>query len=185
MFRRTEITDYQVEQTLELTNNWNWWSTNLDITLAELEAALGTNGVKIAAQNGDYALYKPSSNSWRGDIADFGVGNMYKIQTSSACTITVTGVPVNPADVSITIVPGANWIGYPLDHEIDNISQAFSSDFTPTLGDLIKDANGNYASYTRTGWRGIGLTLRPGQGYIYQSKANENKILIFSSGQDK
>ena len=137
--------------------------------------------MKITANNGDYASYVATNGSWRGNITGFGVGNMYKIQTSSACSITVSGAPVNPADVTITITPGANWIGFPIDHEITNISQAFSG-FTPASGDIIKDMNGNYASYSNNGWRNNGLTLRPGQGYIYQSKASSSKTLTFSTG---
>ena len=167
-----------IGETIELVNNWNWWSTNLDITLEQLEAALGSNGVKITAHNGDYAIYL-SNGSWRGDIANFGVGNMYKIQTSAACSITVTGTPVNPADITVTLEPGANWIGVPFDHQVD-IKDAFGPNFTPTNNDLVKDNAGNFATYRNGSWRG-NVTLQPGQGFIYQSKASSNKTLTFSS----
>ena len=40
LFRRTELTDYEIEQTVVLNEGWNWWSSNLDISIAQLKDAL-------------------------------------------------------------------------------------------------------------------------------------------------
>jgi hypothetical protein len=56
------------------------------------------------------------------------------------------------------------------------------SGYTPTAGDVIKSKSWSYASYSGNLGRWIGsLTLEPGKGYIYESKATENKTLIFSN----
>ncbi len=51
-----------------------------------------------------------------------------------------------------------------------------------TAGDVIKSKSGSYASYSGNLGRWVGtLTLEPGKGYIYESKATENKTLFFSN----
>ena len=108
----------EVEQTVMLTQGWSWWSTNLDITLEELEdaiaTAVGTSGTAtIKSKNGSITY---SNGHWResgSTTMTLDIRQMYKIQTSTACQITLTGVPVNPAAYEITVNPGNNWIGFP------------------------------------------------------------------------
>ena len=46
-----------VTSTDTLTSGWSWWSGNQEITLAQLEEALGTSGSYIISQSGDMASY--------------------------------------------------------------------------------------------------------------------------------
>ena len=94
------------QQTIELEEGWNWWSTNLLITLDELKTALGSHGLKIEAQNGRYVTYNANSNTWTGNLTSIEIGVMYKINTSSACTITVSAEVADPSEHAITIYRG-------------------------------------------------------------------------------
>ena len=94
-----------------------------------------------------------------------GIWNWYK-----------KGMPVNPTEYEIPIVYGNNEIGF-LPNESMTLDAAFSG-LNSVAGDVVKSKDGS-SSYTGTIWRGSLNTLIPGQGYIYQSKATENKTFTF------
>ena len=106
----------------------------------------------------------------------FDIRNMFKIQVSTNCEITLTGVPVDPAAYEITIVYGNNEIGF-LCGESMSVGEAFSG-LNPVVGDVVKSKTGS-TTYYSNGWRGSLGTLEPGQGYIYQSKATGEKTFTF------
>ena len=175
------------EQIVTLTQGWSWWSTNLDITMEELENAIagvvGTSGTATIKSKSGSITY--ANGQWRQSGATtmtLDLRQMYKIQTSTACQITLTGVPVNPAAYEITVNPGNNWIGFPCGESM-SVTEAFSG-LNPADGDVIKGMNGN-ARYSNGNWRSQGLSiLEPGQGYIYQSNATESKTFTFSSSEN-
>ena len=175
------------EQVVTLTQGWSWWSTNLNITMEQLEdaiaAAVGTSGTAtIKSKNGSITY---ANGRWRESGATtmtLDIRQMYKIQTNTACQITLTGVPVDPAAYEITVNPGNNWIGFPCGESM-SVTEAFSG-LNPVDGDVIKGMNGN-ARYSNGNWRLQGLSiLEPGQGYIYQSNATESKTFTFSSSEN-
>ena len=176
LFRRTEIYDYPAEQTFELTEGWNWWSTYLDINLEQLKAALGTTSCKIVAQDGKFITYNVNG-TWSGTLRSIELGKMYKIQNNDSCTITVSSFAVNPADCPISLFKGNNWIGF-ISGESMTLDQAFSN-FTPTDRDVIKSANGKATYYQSYGWQGRLTTLEPGKGYIYKSNASTTRTFYF------
>ena len=165
-----------VEQTYELNANWNWWSPNIDIALADLEAALGSYGMNIVAQDGSSAFYS-TTLGWGGDLQILEVGLMYMIQTNAPCTITVSGVAVDPAEHPITLNPGVNWIGF-IGTEEMSFSEALAG-LTPTNLDNIKTLEGVSTYYEGIGWRGTISTLRPGQGFIYKSKGSSTQTFYY------
>ncbi len=166
------------EQTVELAQGMNWWSTNLNITLDQLkdaiEAALGPNGTAtIKSQNSSISY---SNGQWRPTDMDFDIREMYQILVSNGCEITLTGMHVNPANYEITILSGVNWIGF-LPSESMSIGDFFSG-LNPEVGDVVKSSEGS-SSFTGEGWRGSLETLEPGHGYIYYSKATDSKTFTF------
>ena len=170
------------EQIVTLTQGWNWWSTNLDITLDQLKnaiaAAVGTDGTaSIKSQNGAITY---RNGQWRGSaIQTLDIRQMYELQTSVPCEITLMGAEVNPSDYEITIQNGANWIGY-LCGESKTPDEVFGS--FPMNGDIIKSKD--ISSVYRNGqWRGQLDRLEPGKGYIYQSSASSDRIFIFPSNE--
>ena len=168
----------QTEQTVELSEGWSWWSTNLDITLDQLKdaiaAAVGTNGTAtIKSQNGAITY---RNGQWRGtSVQTLDIRQMYEIQTSVSSEITLTGVQVNPADYEITISNGVNWIGF-LPNVSMTLDQAFGT--FPINGDVVKSSN-NSAVYRNGQWRGQLEELQLGQGYIYKSAASGDRTFIF------
>lgn len=147
-------------QTVSLIKGINWWTPTVDVTLEQLEAALGTSGLLINSQDGGFAEY--ANGSWSGTLTSIEPGKMYKIETSAACSLTLTGAPVG--NVGITIVSGHNWIGYTGTQAAD-IATALGS-ITPANGDTITDKDGHTATYNGS-WSGNLTTLQPGHGYVY------------------
>ena len=176
LFRRTEIYDYPGEQTVTLPADWSWWSTNLNISLEQLEEALGAVGISITSQNdgfvGNY------SGTWTGGLQSISPNQMYKIQLNEAVTLTFNAEPVNPANCSITLSQGANWIGYPLTQSM-GLDEAFAG-ANPVNGDVVSSFNVS-AMYYNGAWYGNLQMLEPGKGYIYNSNAGSTKTFYFPS----
>lgn len=161
-----------------LTAGWNWWSTYLDITLEDLEAALGNNGSSIVSQEGVVSYLE--GFGWDGNFNTLDPSKTYKLQVGSNCSLELSGNVLNPEDYTITLVPGINWIGFPVSHNTP-ISEALQG-FTPTGGDVIKAING-MTTYNGISWMGTFNNFEPGKGYIYISNANEFKTFVFHSGR--
>ena len=170
-------------QTISLAQGWNWWSTNIDITLADLKAALVEalpNGtIVIKAQDGKRTTYNGSS--WKGQLSTLDVKQMYEIQVSGSCSIVLNGAPVNPADNAITLYPnGYTWIAYSLNESLSVGTALQGIQPAPENGDMIKAQNG-FASFNGTSWKGSLKTLEPGKGYIYKSASSQTKTLTYTN----
>lgn len=151
-------------QTVSLIKGINWWTPTVDVTLEQIEAALDTSGLLINSQDGGFAEY--ANGSWSGTLTSIEPGKMYKIEPSVACSLTLTGAPVG--NVSPTILPGHNWIGYTGPQAADMATALGNLGITPASGDTITDKDGNVSTYNGTTWTGGVVTLQPGQGYVYQ-----------------
>ena len=168
--------DYGVTtQTIPLAQGWNWWSTNIEVTLAQLEEALGADGMTIIAQDG--GAVTNSSYGWGGDPITLEVGKMYKIQPSSSCMLTLSGLIPDPSTHPVTLMPGSNWIGF-VGSEAMALDVALSN-LTPSNLDNIRTANGSATYYQGIGWRGSISSLEPGRGYVYKSNASGGMTFTF------
>ena len=170
-------------QTISLAQGWNWWSTNLSITLADLKdalvAALPNGTIVIKAQDGKRTTYNGSS--WKGQLSTLDVKQMYEIQVSGSCSIVLNGAPVNPADNAITLYPnGYTWIAYSLNESLSVSTALQGIQPAPENGDMIKAQNG-FASFNGTSWKGSLKTLEPGKGYIYKSASSQTKTLTYTN----
>ena len=186
---RTLVANFTSDYTItdELTEGWNWWSTSIEADstelLNQLKEALGANGLKITSQSEGYISYYPQTNAWYGTLTAIEPGKMYKIQTSAACTISLSGNLVNPAESPITLSPGYTWIGFIGTEEVE-INAALAN-LSPANSDMIK-SNNLYAIYIPgRGWTGSLTSLKPGKGYIYNSKATDPKTFVFPSASSK
>ena len=162
-------------QTINFSSGWNWWSTCIDIDLTQLEAALGSNATGITSQNDGFVSYI-NGLGWQGSLNFITSSKMYKIETDSEFSLTLTGTQVNPSEYLITLNPGDNWIGYPLSQSM-SLSEAFAG-ANPMNGDKVS-AYGAYAQYYNGTWYGELNLLQPGQGYIYRSNATTTKTFYF------
>ena len=164
-----------LSHTIELSQGWNWWSTDLNITLNDLKAALEATGtpaitIKSKTQNIFY-----QNGMWRGSL-DFDVAMMYKVYVGAACEITLEGLSIDPSEHPIIIHYGPNWIGFPLGESM-TLDAAFAG--FAVNGDVIKHKGGS-ANYLNGHWRGA-FNLEPGKGYIYRSNQSSDRILTFPS----
>ena len=169
--------NFDVVRTQQLVMGWNWWSTDLEITLDDLKAALvatGNTSLLIKSQ-GETTFY--SNGRWKGNLS-WDVSNMYKIKVGTACEITLEGTPINPEEHPVTIRNGYNWIAFPFNQSM-SINAALAG-FSAVSNDLIKSSTNN-TIFTRGAWRGALTTFEPSQGYIFKSVKLEDRILTFPS----
>ena len=174
---RPYIESTTVTQTIELAAGTNWVSFNVEITLDDLKAALVATGyAPITIQSKDDGLTTYNGTRWRGSLSTLDVAQMYMVTVETACEIELEGAPVNPADHPVIIHNGANWIAFPLSESM-TITNAFAG-FDVVSGDVVNSKSNGLATYTNR-WRGTLTTLVPGQGYIYNSAATEDRVLTF------
>ena len=168
-----------VLQAIGLTVGTNWVSfyveTDLDALKAALEPIGGSTTDPIIIQaNGMQTLY--NGTRWRGALSVLDLSQMYKITVPAEYEIELEGVPLDPAELQITIKNGANWIGFPFQQSM-TVTEAFAG-LPPLNGDVVRTKSGGQATYTNR-WRGALTELVPGVGYIYNSASTENRTFTF------
>ena len=180
-----EETITTVTQNSEFNAGWTWWTPIVDLAgaelLSQLKQGLGSNGISISDQNGKKISYHPTYG-WGGTLNELEVGKMYKIEVGTSCNVTLSGPAVDQSNHSITLVNGANWIGY-FGSQSMTVRAALAN-LDATAGDEISSQEGKSASYDATyGWGGQLQTLEPGKAYIYNSKASEAQTFSFPSSK--
>ncbi len=160
-----------IEQVVEFESSWNWWTPTIEMSLDDLEAALGGNAILINSQDEGFARY--DGQGWSGTLTEIEPGQMYRILTTAATEFTLSGEAVTSA---ITILPGYNWFGY-TGSQSKSVATAFG-DFTPTEGDTITAEDGTTATFTNGTWDDI-FILTPGHGYVYHSNAQQSRNITF------
>ena len=175
-------------QTVALSSGINWFSSNVEITMADLQAALleaypspGMNALVVKSKSDGQTAYNPTANRWIGSLTTLDLSQMYMVKVPAANEITLEGLPISPEDHPATIKNGANWIAYPLDMSM-TVTEAFAG--FPANGDVVKAKTGGQAQWNSAANRWIGslTTLEPGKGYIYQSSVSGNRTFVFTSG---
>ena len=167
-------------QTVAMAAGLNWFSTYVEITLEDLQAALVATGntlITIKSQNDGSTTY--NGTRWRGQLSTLDVKQMYKITVGTACEMVLEGAPINPAEHPVTIHNGANWIGFPLSGSM-TLTNAFAG--FAVNGDQVSSQSSGSATYTGGRWRGQLTDLVPGQGYNYKSAATGNRTFTFPTG---
>ena len=174
-------------QEIQLSAGWNWVSFYVEITLNDLKAA-----ILAAVPASDRPIIKSKSNGqtnwlgtmWTPQLKALDLSQMYMIKVNTACTITLQGEPIDPADHPVTIKKkSANWIAFPLSESM-TVTNAFST-INPAISDIVKSKSAGQATRLPSGWSGNLKDLTPGQGYIYTSKANVDKTLTFPTSNAK
>lgn len=183
-----EVTaNFDAQETTALAEGWTWWSTSIELSdidgLTMLEESLGHNGLMIKSSNKFVQNYYPSTgyDYWFGQLSsdDFTNASSYMIQTSASCDVTMTGTYADPSDHPIQLYPGWTWIGYPCGSQ-QSATSAFAG-FTPTANDKVKGQFSFATYYDNYGWFPE-FTMTPGEGYLYQSLASDNRTLTFANG---
>lgn len=177
----------KTKQSINLVNGFNWISFYVNTTLEELQSSLGDKGlfirVSIDGSPDNYLqnTYDSQTGTWSGDITELDFTTSYIISVSEDCTIEVSGNLLDPEEYIITLNPGWNYIGFPLDCEFDFINDL--DILTPSDDDTINTFRDGFVVFNTTmfgGWLGQFTTLKPGMGYRYLNNSNETKYITFS-----
>ena len=202
-FKSSEVVDFEVNATIgdvvnpyiinfkgsvlhsrALNSGWNWYSTYVINEgaegLANLEAALGSNGIQIKNQT---KFVNQASGNWYGTLTSTAVEDMFMIQMANAHTLELEGYVVNPADYPITLGTNWKWISYPLASEM-SVNEAFAN-ANPSNGDYVKSQKGFAQYYDGLGWSGTLQTMTPGMGYMYQNTSGYAKTLVYPMANAK
>lgn len=166
-------------QTFNLKENWNWWSTYINVSgqegLEALEAALGSDALTIKAKSG-FAMYE--NGTWTG----FGLNSidnthMYAIQMSQDAEVTLRGSRAAADQTTISLTGGWNWIGYPVGIEL-SIDDALANYTDAANGEILKSRRA-FAIYESGSWIGYPpFMMTPGEGYKL-SRAQEASASSF------
>ena len=168
------------QQVLNLDAGWNWISLYLENDanlLSVLQAGLALNNTSVMIKNIDYSMML-QNGSWSASELTLTNESLYMLNLENATTVTLTGTLANSTNHPITLKPGWNWIGFPLDHSLP-VTEALSG-ITPNKGDLIKYMTGS-SSYNGTTWEGSLENLDPGVGYMYYNQGSTITLTYPSS----
>ena len=171
------------EEPVSLAKGWTWMSIYVDPVVADIASVLPKDATilkrfkNIKSQTAFASVN--SSGQIFGELATIEPGKMYKMQLSTKTDFEVYGIEIDVANTSQTIHPGYNWIGS-LSNRVMSPEDAFA-ELSPAPGDRIKNRT-SFAEYSKNGiWEGTLESIVPGQGYIYQSKATEDKTFHYPS----
>lgn len=164
-------------QTIALSAGVNWFSTYVEIAMDDLKDALvdalGTSAtITVKSRT---ASVKYQRGRWAGNLTSLNLAEMYKIDVPTDCEISLEGMPIDPATLSVTITSGANWIAYPLIVDM-TLTDAFSG--FAVNGDAVYGQTLN-AKVVRGRWTGQLTELEPGKGYIYFSNDANNRVFTY------
>lgn len=167
-------TTSSILQNIDLVSGWNWVSFNVQSSFLNDMNILfnGTNfAQEIKSQDANvFSRYNPATNSWiNASLGGAGLDNkkMYMIKATNTDKISVSGIALDPAETSIAIKQGWNWIAYIPQFNM-TVTEAFSG-FSPENGDIVKSIS-NFAVYdSDLGWVGSLEYMRTNAGYMYKS----------------
>ena len=156
-----------VNNSLEMAEGWNWISTNIPADAVPFVEGLKTDFYRLVSQTQE--LYNDSKLGIVGSLEAIDVTAAYKLQTTTATTLALQGIPENPTITRLSLQKGYNWIGY-LPMTALPVATALSQ-LEAAIGDRLISQNG-FAEYGDDGWEGQLATMNPGEGYIYHRTAD-------------
>ena len=166
-----------IMQPMNLPTGWTWasiyvmpHSTAIADVLPKEKNKL-TSFQNIKAQT-EFSAVDAKGNI-QGEVTHIVPGKMYKLQMNKTTTFDIIGRPINVKDTMQTMHKGFNWFGS-LSSEILSPAEAFA-DLKPEPNDMVKNRS-QVALYRGNGiWEGNLQSIIPGEGYIYESKADGDK----------
>lgn len=156
-----------VNNSLEMAEGWNWISTNIPTDAVPFVEGLKTDFYRLVSQTQE--LYNDSKLGIVGSLEAIDVTAAYKLQTTTATTLALQGIPENPTITSLSLQKGYNWIGY-LPMTALPVATALSQ-LEAAIGDRLISQNG-FAEYGDDGWEGQLAMMNPTEGYIYHRTAD-------------
>jgi hypothetical protein len=172
------IAENMIQQDLDLVQGWNWISLYTQPANRSVSILLNSIKPDINTIKGKTSFATPKPTSWGGELTLMNVGSMYKIKMNQKDTLSIIGEAVKAATSPVTIHPNWNWIGYNATYNV-SVADAFA-ELNPADGDQVKGQAG-FAMYQGYEWVGTLQALTPGYGYMYLSKATQNRSFHYPS----
>ena len=175
------LTNDNVKQERELNKGWNWMSFYLK---TEEGAQMPVNYVfktvlpylEEVKDHNYVAMPDTTRESIVGSLHNIVAGKMYKVRMNAFANLSLFGQLVDVETTPQTIQPEWNWIGS-LARYVMSPDKAFA-DLGPEKGDLIKSRTA-FAEYNGQTWEGQLQEIKPGEGYLYHSKATAAKTFHY------
>jgi hypothetical protein len=167
-------TSDSIAGSIPLINGWNWLSFNLNSSQLINSDKLFSS---IQSAENDQVKYTDAYDDnvdalgW-GNTMIFEVDKMYKLNTSFADTIRLSGVPVRTSSEPVSISSRWNWIGFTPQYKM-TVASALAY-HSPQEGDILKSQT-QFAMYSEMmGWIGSLKYMQPFEGYMYYSENSSN-----------
>ena len=171
-----------VQQHRELNKGWNWMSLYL---LPEQGNSWAVSSVFVESilpyleevkDHNYFAKPNKDRSALGGSLRTIVVGKMYKVRMNESYAFSRIGMLVDLENTTQTIEPEWNWIGS-LARYVMSPDQAFA-ELKPEKGDMVKNRT-SFAAYNGQVWEGLLQEIKPGEGYLYQSKATQSKTFHY------
>lgn len=163
-------------QRIPLATGWNWVSTYLqpnNPAVSDVMKYTATAAGNIIKTNDSYAQYTTNNNSWQGTLSQIGWQKSYQIMVNTPTELQVIGWPLSDT-VTIPVVSGWNWIGYPY-NKIGTLTDYMQS-FHPADNTVMQSST-QFSTVAAGVWNGSLQNMEPGRGYKLQS-LNTGSVLI-------
>jgi hypothetical protein len=178
IFRSSEL----VQQRRELNKGWNWMSLYLKPAEGEKweiasdfdEAILPY--IEEVKEHNYFAKPTKNRDKLDGSLRNIEVGKMYKVRMNDGYSFSRIGMLIDLDNTPQTIAPEWNWIGS-LARYVMSPNEAFA-DLSPEKGDMVKNRT-SFAEYNGYTWEGQLQEIKPGDGYLYHSKATNVKTFHY------
>ena len=167
-----------ISQFIDLEKGWNIFSTFLippDLAMEYVLEDIVLQKNVIEVQNGDENTYQQFDSGWLNNIGNIEITEGYKIKVNSACTLAISGHPVN-LPVNIELFEGWNLISFPYDGNV-NAMEVVQPLIDSGILEKVQDERGESIEFwgSSIGWiNGIG-NFKEGEGYLV--KVNKNGVL--------
>jgi len=168
----------EIEQTLELNNGWNWISFNVEPASTSFTDILSQylNDFHIIKSQTGYAVPDVKTSSVLGNIGSMKCSVGYKIKTSSAFDLQLSGFATSIDSVINFGAQTWTWFGY-LPQKSLTVNAALSN-INPNIGDIIKSQT-QFATWDGYQWVGSLSIMSPGKSYIYKNKGSNDIQFTF------
>ena len=171
----------EIQQIKDLNKGWNWMSvylTSKEGPQIPVNTVFKTvlPYVDEVKDHNFFAVPKKDRSAIDGSLKYVTAGKMYKVRMNNAGTLSLVGLLVDVENTSQTIQPEWNWMGS-LTSYVMSPDVAFA-DLNPEKGDMVKNRT-SFAEYNGYTWEGQLQEIKPGEGYLYHSRASQAKTFHY------
>ena len=171
-----------IQQDMTLDKGWTWMAVNLNGTdyqpynVNYIFQDESLHNLNIVKGHGIFAMPDDTRTKVVGSLTTIEGGKMYKVRMNEATTMSLFGTAIDVETTSQTIQPEWNWIGS-LTRYVLSPDYAFAG-LNPEKGDMVK-SHTSFAEYNGYTWEGQLQEIKPGEGYLYHSRASQAKTFHY------